>query len=313
MNTSSKLAIVFPGQGSQSLGMMNGLIEIKSDIKNLFNTASEILGYDLFEVITSGPEEKLNQTEITQPALLASAYATWLILKERTDVEPTVLAGHSLGEYTALLCAGVLSFEDAVALVAERGRCMQKAVPAGVGAMAAILGLSDEQVIQVCADVAEDEIVSAANFNSPGQIVIAGNKQAVDRAIIAAKDVGAKRALPLPVSVPSHCLLMKEAANEFEKTLSQVAFKDAEIPVLQNVDASSKSSSEDIKTALLEQLYKPVRWVDCINAMQSMDVTKIIECGPGKVLSGLIKRIDRSFELFSIQDEASLNKAIELN
>lgn len=312
MSTESKIAIVFPGQGSQSLGMMNGLLEIQPDIKKLFNSASEILSYDLLDVITSGPEEKLNQTEITQPALLTTAYAAWLILKEQSDLMPSALAGHSLGEYTALLCAGVISFEDAVALVAERGRCMQKAVPAGVGAMAAILGMDDDQVIQVCADVtAENEIVSAANFNSPGQIVIAGNKQAVERAIDAAKEAGAKRAMLLPVSVPSHCMLMKEAANEFEQSLNKVIFNDAEIPVLQNVDAKTKSSSDEIKAALLEQLYKPVLWVDCINNMKNMNITKIIECGPGKVLSGLIKRIDRSFELFSIQDEDSLKKVLD--
>jgi [acyl-carrier-protein] S-malonyltransferase len=310
MNTGSNFAIVFPGQGSQSIGMMNGLIEIQADIKNIFNTASEVLSYDLLDVITSGPEEKLNQTEITQPALLATAYATWLILKERTDLTPSVLAGHSLGEYTALLCAGVISFEDAIALVAERGRCMQKAVPQGVGAMAAILGLDDEQVIKVCAESASNDIVSAANFNSPGQIVIAGNKLAVERAIDAAKEVGAKRAMLLPVSVPSHCMLMKDAATEFETSLNKVVFNDANIPVLQNVDAKSKSSSAEIKTALLEQLYMPVHWVDSIHAMKDMGVTKIIECGPGKVLSGLIKRIDKSFELFSIQDEASFEKIL---
>ncbi len=307
----SNLAVVFPGQGSQSLGMMNGLLEIKPELKEILDTASEILTYNILDVITSGPEDKLNQTEVTQPALLTTAYATWLVLKENSDKLPAVLAGHSLGEYTALLCAGVISFEDAVALVAERGRCMQKAVPADVGAMAAILGLEDQQVIQVCTDVAENEIVSAANFNSPGQIVIAGHKQAVERAVDAAKDAGAKRAMLLPVSVPSHCMLMKEAAEEFESSLNKTNFNDASIPVLQNVDAKIKSSSAEIKSALLEQLYKPVRWVDCITNMKSMEITKIIECGPNKVLSGLIKRIDRSFELFPINDEASLKKAIE--
>ncbi len=310
MSTESKFAIVFPGQGSQSIGMMNGLIDIQADIKKIFNTASEILAYDLLKTITSGPEEKLNQTEITQPALLATAYATWLILKEKSDLTPSVLAGHSLGEYTALLCADAISFEDAIALVAERGRCMQKAVPGGIGAMAAILGLNDEQLTQVCTDVAENEIVAVANFNSPGQIVIAGHKQAVERAINAAKDAGAKRAILLPVSVPSHCMLMKEAAIEFEESLNKIAFKAAKIPILHNVDAKTKSSSDEIKAALLEQLYKPVRWVDSINNMKDMNITKIIECGPGKVLSGLIKRIDRSFELFSIQDEDSLKKAL---
>ncbi len=311
MSSEYKFAVVFPGQGSQSLGMMNGLLEFQPDIKNIFNTASEILSYDLLDVVTSGPEEKLNQTEVTQPALLVTAYATWRILKEQSDLMPTVLAGHSLGEYTALLCANVISFEDAVALVSERGRCMQKAVPNGVGAMAAILGLDDEQVMKVCSDVAEDEIVSAANFNSSGQVVIAGHKRAVDRAIDAAKKAGAKRAMLLPVSVPSHCMLMKDAADEFEISLNKVVFRDAEIPVLQNVDAKSKSSSNDIKAALLEQLYKPVRWVDCVQNMKNMGVIKVIECGPGKVLSGLIKRIDKTFELFSIQDEDSLKKALD--
>ena len=310
MSTNPNLAIVFPGQGSQSLGMMNGLIELHPDIKETFTTASDILGYDLLEVITSDHEENLNQTEITQPALLTSAYATWLIWKEVSDLLPTVLAGHSLGEYTALVCAGVITFEDAVALVAERGRCMQKAVPPDAGAMAAILGLNDEQVIQVCTDTAENEIVSAANFNSPGQVVIAGHKLAVERAINAAKDAGAKRAMLLPVSVPSHCMLMKDAADEFSAVLNNITFSNAEIPVLQNVDAIVKSKSDEIIPALLEQLYKPVRWTDSINTMKGMNITKIVECGPGKVLSGLIKRIDRSLETVSIQDEATLKKAL---
>jgi len=310
MSTNPNLAIVFPGQGSQSLGMMNGLIELHPDIKETFTTASDILGYDLLEVITSDHEENLNQTEITQPALLTSAYATWLIWKETSDLLPTVLAGHSLGEYTALVCAGLITFEDAVALVAERGRCMQKAVPSDAGAMAAILGLNDEQVIQVCTDTAENEIVSAANFNSPGQVVIAGHKLAVERAINAAKDAGAKRAMLLPVSVPSHCMLMKDAADEFSAVLNNITFSNAEIPVLQNVDAIVKSKSDEIIPALLEQLYKPVRWTDSINTMKGMNITKIVECGPGKVLSGLIKRIDRSLETVSIQDEATLKKAL---
>jgi [acyl-carrier-protein] S-malonyltransferase len=310
MSTDSNLAFVFPGQGSQSIGMMNGLLELSPDIKELFNTASDILSYDLLDIITSGPEDKLNQTEITQPALLATAYATWLAIEKHSDIKPAVLAGHSLGEYVALLCANVISFEDAIALVAERGRCMQKAVPAGVGAMAAILGLDDDDVIRICSEVAEDEVVSAANFNSPGQIVIAGNKAAVERATVAMKKAGAKRALLLPVSVPSHCMLMKQAAEEFESSLNNVTFNNAEIPVLQNVDAKSKQSSDDIKAALLQQLYMPVRWVESVNMMKQSGITKIIECGPGKVLSGLIKRIDRSFDIFAVQDEATLNKAL---
>ncbi len=310
MNTQSNLAIVFPGQGSQSVGMMSGLLETESNLQSIFDAASEVLGYDLLDIISFGPEEKLNQTEITQPALLASAYATWLMCKEISHTSPTVLAGHSLGEYTALVCAGVINFEDAIALVAERGRCMQKAVPTGTGAMAAILGLEDEQIEQVCADAAEGEIVSAANFNSPGQVVIAGDKSAVERAMISAKNAGAKRALLLPVSVPSHCMLMKEAAADFATSLDKIHFNDAEIPVIQNVNAEIKTKSDEIKNALLEQLYMPVRWVDSINSMHDMSVSKIIECGPGKVLSGLIKRIDRSFEIHSVQDKASLEKAL---
>tara|TARA_R110000782_G_scaffold235939_8_gene322023 strand:+ start:363 stop:1298 length:936 start_codon:yes stop_codon:yes gene_type:complete len=310
VNTQSNVAIVFPGQGSQSVGMMSELLETESNLKSIFDSASDILGYDLLDIITFGPEEKLNQTEITQPALLAAAYATWLMYKENTRISPTVLAGHSLGEYTALLCAGVISFNDAIALVAERGRCMQKAVPAGIGAMAAILGLTDEKIVEVCADAAETETVSAANFNSPGQIVIAGHKPAVERAIIAAKDAGAKKALLLPVSVPSHCMLMKDAANEFSQSLNKIHFNDAKIPVIQNAHAKIKSKSDEIKQALLEQLYMPVRWVDSINSMQVMGVNKIIECGPGKVLSGLIKRIDRSLEIHSVRDKKSLDKAL---
>lgn len=310
MSTDSNLAYVFPGQGSQSIGMMNGLLDLNTDSKKLFNIASEVLSYDLLDIITSGPEDKLNQTEITQPALLATAYATWLAIEKKSDVKPAILAGHSLGEYVALLCSNVISFEDAIALVAERGRCMQKAVPTGVGAMAAILGLDDEDVIRICSEVSKDEIVSAANFNSPGQIVIAGNLAAVERAIEAMKEAGAKRALLLPVSVPSHCMLMKQAAEEFESSLNNITFNNAEIPVLQNVDAKSKQSSDDIKAALLQQLYMPVRWVESVNTMKESGVTKIIECGPGKVLSGLIKRIDRTLDIFAIQDKTTLEKAL---
>ncbi len=310
MSSSSKLAVVFPGQGSQSLGMMDSVLEEYPEINNSFAIGSDILGYDLLQIITSDPEEKLNQTEITQPALLVSAYAIWSVWQKKNDLKPIVLAGHSLGEYTALVCAGVISFEDSIALVAERGRCMQRAVPDDMGAMAAILGLDDAQIVKVCNESAEDEIVSAANFNSPGQVVIAGHKAAVERAIIAAKDAGAKRAMILPVSVPSHCLLMKQAADEFAETLNQITFSDATIPVLQNVDAVVKSTADEIKAALLEQLYKPVLWVDCINSIKNMGVNRVIECGPGKVLSGLIKRIDRDLEISSIHDADTLSNAL---
>ncbi|MDB9751985.1 ACP S-malonyltransferase [Gammaproteobacteria bacterium] len=310
MNTQINLAIVFPGQGSQSVGMMNELLATESELSSIFDSASEVLGYDLLDIINFGPEKKLNQTKITQPALVASAYATWLMCKDILQSSPTVFAGHSLGEYTALVCAGVIEFQDAIALVAERGKCMQKAVPLDTGAMAAILGLENEQIAQICIVAAENEIVSAANFNSPEQVVIAGDKSAVERAIVMARDIGAKRALLLPVSVPSHCWLMKEAADEFAITLNKTHFNDAETPVIQNVNAEVKTKSNEIKKALLEQLYMPVHWVDSINRMQSMGVNKIIECGPGKVLSGLIKRIDRSIQTHSVQNKISLMKAL---
>jgi [acyl-carrier-protein] S-malonyltransferase len=230
--------------------------------------------------------------------------------KDILQSSTTVFAGHSLGEYTALVCAGVIEFQDAIALVAERGKCMQKAVPLDTGAMAAILGLENEQIAQICTVAAESEIVSTANFNSPGQVVIAGDKSAVERAIVMARDIGAKRALLLPVSVPSHCWLMKEAADEFAITLNKTHFNDAETPVIQNVNAEIKTKSNEIKNALLEQLYMPVHWVNSINRMQSMGVNKIIECGPGKVLSGLIKRIDRSIQIHSVQNKVSLIKAL---
>jgi [acyl-carrier-protein] S-malonyltransferase len=310
VNTQINLAIVFPGQGSQSVGMMNELLETESELSSIFDSASEVLGYDLLDIINFGPEKKLNQTKITQPALVASAYATWLMCKDILQSSTTVFAGHSLGEYTALVCAGVIEFQDAIALVAERGKCMQKAVPLDTGAMAAILGLENEQIAQICTVAAESEIVSTANFNSPGQVVIAGDKSAVERAIVMARDIGAKRALLLPVSVPSHCWLMKEAADEFAITLNKTHFNDAETPVIQNVNAEIKTKSNEIKNALLEQLYMPVHWVNSINRMQSMGVNKIIECGPGKVLSGLIKRIDRSIQIHSVQNKVSLIKAL---
>ena len=310
MNTQINLAIVFPGQGSQSVGMMNELLATESELSSIFDSASEVLGYDLLDIINFGPEKKLNQTKITQPALVASAYATWLMCKDILQSSTTVFAGHSLGEYTALVCAGVIEFQDAIALVAERGKCMQKAVPLDTGAMAAILGLENEQIAQICIVAAENEIVSAANFNSPEQVVIAGDKSAVERAIVMARDIGAKRALLLPVSVPSHCWLMKEAADEFAITLNKTHFNDAETPVIQNVNAEIKTKSNEIKNALLEQLYMPVHWVNSINRMQSMGVNKIIECGPGKVLSGLIKRIDRSIQIHSVQNKVSLIKAL---
>ena len=306
----SNLAIVFPGQGSQAIGMMDSFIKLDTKVKDIFNISSKILGYDILEIITDGPKEKLNSTEVTQPAILLTSYVAWLLWKMKSDSNPIVLAGHSLGEYTALLCAGVISLEDAVYLVSERGKYMQQSVPTDVGAMAAVLGLNDTQIEKICTEVSDGEVLSAANYNSPKQIVVSGHKSAVTRLIEIAKKSGAKRAILLPVSVPSHCALMKNAAEDFSALVDQIEFKTAEIPIVQNVDAKMKTKPGEIKPTLIKQLYEPVRWVDTIDAIHKFGATKIIECGPGKVLTGLIKRIENSFELFSVEDESSLNNTI---
>ncbi len=308
--TDTNYAMVFPGQGSQSTGMLNQLAEDYPAVAHIFTRASEVLDYDLWKLVSEGPESELNKTEITQPALLVSAYACWQTWQEQATSMPALMAGHSLGEYTALVCAGVLEFEHAVALVAERGKCMQQAVPAGTGAMAALLGLEDAQVEEVCRDAAGEQVVSAANFNAPGQVVIAGETEAVERAIEAAKTAGAKRAIMLPVSVPSHCLLMKPAAEQFAGFLDRLELNDAAIPVVQNVDATARTDANEIKARLLEQLYLPVRWVDSINTIKQAGIERVIECGPGKVLTGLNKRIDRALELHCIQDGQSIANAL---
>ncbi|MAS83424.1 MAG: [acyl-carrier-protein] S-malonyltransferase [Legionellales bacterium] len=310
MNKDPKLAIVFPGQGSQIIGMLDNLITIDKKAREIVNIASDILGYDILKIISDGPKEKLDSTEVTQPAILLTSYVTWLLWKHESNTIPSVLAGHSLGEYTALLCADIISFEDAIMIVSERGKYMQQSVPDSTGAMAAILGLDDSLIEQLCSNAAEDEIVSAANYNSPGQVVVSGHKNAVNRMINLAKNAGARRAILLPVSVPSHCALMKDTANKFSKLLDKITFNNAQIPILQNVDAKLKTNAADIKTALIKQLYEPVRWVDTINEIHRIGVTKIIECGPNNVLSGLIKRIEKSFELFSISDKPSLDKTL---
>lgn len=310
MTVETKLGIVFPGQGSQSIGMMDDLVALDASLQSIFDTASSVLGYDLWKIICAGPASALNRTQITQPALLASGYAAWMLWNKRTAKQPAVLAGHSLGEYTALVCAGVIDFEDGINLVAERGRCMQDAVPVDTGAMAAILGLDDERVAELCQHAAYTEIVSVANFNSPGQVVIAGHKTAVERAMTLAKAAGAKRALSLPVSVPSHCMLMREAADEFARVMQNTRFNNATIPVIQNVDAQARTRAGAIQEALVEQLYKPVRWVSCIEAMRQRNIGRIIECGPGNVLTGLIKRIDRAIETGFIQDGKSVNNTL---
>ncbi len=282
-------AFLFPGQGSQSVGMMSGFADL-SIIRDTFSEASEVLGVDFWKMATEA-NDSINETMNTQPIMLTAGVATWRAWLSISDQLPTVLAGHSLGEYTALVASGALTFKDALPLVRYRAEVMQNAVPAGVGAMAAILGLDDEAVRAVCAEAAQNEVLEAVNLNSPGQVVIAGNKGAVERGMEAAKAKGAKRALALPVSVPSHCALMKPAAEQLAEYLKNVAVHAPQIPVLHNADVASYSDSEKIKDALVRQLYSPVRWVETVQAIAAQGVTQTAECGPGKVLAGLTKRI----------------------
>jgi [acyl-carrier-protein] S-malonyltransferase len=284
-----KLAFLFPGQGSQSVGMMAGFGD-SGIIRNTFTEASDILGLDFWAMSTE-PNESINETTNTQPIMLIAGVATWRAWQATTGKLPSVLAGHSLGEYTALVASGAISFAEALPLVRYRAEVMQSAVPAGVGAMAAILGLDDDAVRAVCAESALSEILEAVNFNSPGQVVIAGNKTAVERGMELAKAKGAKRALPLPVSVPSHCALMKPAAVKLAEYLKNVTILTPQIPVMQNADVVAFQDGDKIKDALVRQLYSPVRWVETVQAIHAQGVTQAAECGPGKVLAGLTKRI----------------------
>ncbi len=305
----SKSAFIFPGQGSQSKGMLSELATQHNSILSVFNKASEALGYDLWELIQHDETGKLNQTHITQPALLTSSVAIFNLLQELGVKQPDFLAGHSLGEYSALVCAQVISLEDGVKLVEARGKFMQQAVPEGEGAMYAIIGLEDESIINACERAASElnQVVSAVNFNSPGQVVIAGSKQATDKAGEYCKEAGAKRALPLPVSVPSHCALMKPAADELANLMNSVDFQTPVIPVINNVDVLSPSASADIKDALVRQLFCPVRWTETVQYLAHAGVTELYEVGPGKVLSGLIKRIDKSLTVNAINTPDSVN------
>ncbi|MFQ3264933.1 MAG: [acyl-carrier-protein] S-malonyltransferase [Colwellia sp.] len=307
----NKLAFIFPGQGSQTVAMLSDFAE-NSIVQATFAEASKALGYDLWQLVAQGPVEKLNQTNFTQPALLTASVALWRVWQVESEVTPDVMAGHSLGEYSALVCAGVLSLSDAVVLVEKRGEFMQACVPAGVGAMAAVIGLADEAIIKACENAKETQVVSAVNFNSPGQVVIAGHKEAVERAGELCKVAGAKRVLPLPVSVPSHCALMTDAATKLAIELDKVTFNAPVINVVNNVDVKKETASVAIKSALVKQLYSPVRWSETINLLVSDGIEKVVEVGPGKVLQGLNKRINKSLRGVSFNTTDSLQQAKDL-
>lgn len=299
---SQTIAMVFPGQGSQAVGMLAELAEYTPIITNTFAEASDALGYDLWQVVSTDPNSQLNQTEVTQPALLTASVAVYRSLQELTDLSAQALAGHSLGEYSALTCAGVFSLADAVQLVRARGQYMQAAVPAGVGAMYAIIGLDDATIEQICADVAQqsDAVVSAVNYNSPGQVVIAGHKDAVAQAGALCKEAGAKRALPLPVSVPSHCALMQPAAERLATLLEDIEMANPVLPVINNVDVKVNFEAAAIRDALVRQLYRPVQWTKTVESLSAQGMTTVLEVGPGKVLTGLNKRIVKTLDCSSI-------------
>ena len=306
-----KTAFIFPGQGSQSVGMLKAASEAWPVIEQTFAEASNVLGYDLWDLCQNGPAEELSQTMVTQPALLTASIALWRQWFIAGGPAPDYLAGHSLGEYSALVAAESLDFSDAIRLVRLRGELMQTAVPVGEGSMAAILGLEDDQVIAACEEASQGDVVAAVNFNSPGQVVIAGNKAAVERAIAACNDLGARKAMPLPVSVPSHCALMKGAAEELAKALDEASFGNALTPVVQNVSAEVVQDAEQLKANLVQQLYSPVRWTDTIRLLAEENVTVAAECGAGKVLAGLVKRIDRSVTVYSLETTDGLENALE--
>ncbi len=305
-----KYALVFPGQGSQSLGMLADLADNFPVVKNTFEDASDILGFDLWQ-LTQQDQDGLNQTQNTQPAMLAAGYATYQVLNSETDLSPVCMAGHSLGEYTALVASGALRFDDGIQLVRQRAELMQSAVPAGVGAMAAILGLKDETVVEICHNYAGDGVVEAVNFNANGQVVIAGNKQAVDLTCEAMKAAGAKRAVILPVSVPSHCSLMNDAATVFANAVQATDFKMGNVEVLHNVDAQKANDVVELKAKLVAQLHKPVLWTGTVRAMHTMGVEKLLELGPGKVLAGLTRRIEKSLTANAVLDSSSLEATLK--
>ena len=308
-----KFAMVFPGQGSQTVGMLAELAGDYPIVQETFKQASEVLGYDLWQLVQEGPAEELNKTWQTQPALLTASVAVYRVWQQKyPELKPEVMAGHSLGEYSALVCAGVLDFQDAVKLVELRGKLMQQAVPEGTGAMYAIIGLDNDAIINACKQAEQGEVVSAVNFNSPGQVVIAGAKAAVERAAALCKEAGAKRALPLAVSVPSHCALMKPAADQLSVSLESITLKEADVSVLNNVDVKSEIEADAIRNALVRQLYSPVRWTETVEKMAQNGVEVLVEVGPGKVLNGLTKRIVDSLQAVSVNDVKSLDSVEEV-
>src|SRR3989338_1539951 len=304
------LAFVFPGQGSQAVGMLNALAAEYPAVKETFAEASAALGYDLWRIVEHGPEERLNQTEVTQPAMLAAGVAVWRVWRARGGPAPVIMAGHSLGEYSALVCAEGLAFGDGIKLVADRGRFMQEAVPAGRGGMAAILGLDDDAVRRLCERAAHGEVLAPVNFNSPGQVVIAGTAAAVGRAVALAAGAGAKRAVALPVSVPSHCSLMRPAAERMAQRLRAVAIRAPKIPVVHNVHVQAETDPQAIRDALVRQIESPVRWVETIQKFTAAGVDELVECGPGRVLAGLNRRIDKRAVTLPVYDPATLAEAL---
>lgn len=306
-------AVVFPGQGSQSVGMLKALAADEPVVVETFAAASAVLGYDLWQLCQEGPEDQLGATERTQPAMLAAGVATWRVWQKHGGSLPQAMAGHSLGEYTALVCSGALDFRTAIELVQFRGRAMQAAVPAGQGAMAALLGLDDADVEAACAEASQGDVVQAANFNSPGQVVIAGAAAAVDRAIEIAKTKGAKRAIKLPVSVPSHSALMRPAAEKLAARLETTAVAVPQVKDIYTVDVRKHTDAASIRTALVEQLVKPVRWSATVQAIVAAGARVIVECGPGKVLTGLNRRIEKNREIgmLAIEDSESLQQALQ--
>ncbi|OZY84927.1 [acyl-carrier-protein] S-malonyltransferase [Cellvibrio mixtus] len=310
--TTQHLAFVFPGQGSQKIGMLAELAAEFPVVQQTFAEASDVLGYDLWALVQTGAQEEINLTERTQPLLLTASVAVYRVWQQKQGVQPALMAGHSLGEWSALVCAGVVAFQDAVKLVQQRGKFMQEAVPAGQGAMAAIIGLDDALIIEACKKAEQGEVVSAVNFNSPGQVVIAGAAAAVERASALCKEAGAKRALPLPVSAPFHTELMRPAAERLAEQIAATSFAVPNIPVVHNVTADVEMNPEKIKALMIEQIFSPVRWVECVNTLATKGVSLTLECGPGKVLSGLNKRINAELNTISVEKPDELNAALAI-